>query len=125
MLKELISLFAEKFFYKKRAQVSTFASPKLETYFDVSTGFNGPNEWSDDITAPFDGWIRVEATSTAAILIDLSPYGCSLRQSAFRAPSGFISCVCRISKGARINYVIVTTGTISDRRVLLIPSGGS
>lgn len=125
MLKQLIQLFAEKFLRNKRSDISSYASPKLDTYTEITTGFNGANAWSDPITAPFDGWIRVEANSTAAILIDLSPYGCSLRNSAFRAPSGFVSCVCRISKGASINYVIVTTGTISDRKVFLVPSGGS
>lgn len=86
--------------------------------------FNGPNEWSDVITAPFDGWIRVEGECSAPVYLDVSPYSNALRQGVYR-PSGFISCVCRISKGAKINYVFSTGGTVSKRRVLLIPCNGS
>lgn len=124
MLKQLVQLFAEKFFVNKKGQVSSFASPALDTYTEYTTGFNGTNEWSDVITAPFDGWIRVEGECSAPVYLDVSPYSNALRQGAYRS-SGFVSCVCRISKGAKINYVISTGGTVSKRRVLLIPSNGS
>lgn len=59
-LKALVQLFAEKFLVNKKGQVASFASPVLDKYTEYTTGYNGPNEWSDVITAPFDGWIRVE-----------------------------------------------------------------
>ena len=123
-LKALVQLFAEKFLVSKKGQIASAASPALDKYTEYTTGFNGPNEWSDVITAPFDGWIRVEGESTGPVYLDVSPYSNALRQGVYR-PSGFISCVCRISKGGKINYVFSTSGTISLRRVLLIPCNGS
>jgi hypothetical protein len=123
-LKSLVQLFAEKFLVNKKGQVASFASPALDKYTQYTTGYNGPNEWSDDITAPFDGWIKVEGECTGPVYLDVSPYSNALRQGVYR-PSGFISCVCRISKGGKINYVFSTGGTISQRRVLLIPCNGS
>lgn len=123
-LKALVQLFAEKFLQNKRSDISTYASPKINTYTEITTGWNGENQWSEPITAPFDGWIRVEGECTGSVYLDVSPYQNSLRQGCYR-DSGFVSCVCRMSKGAEINYVFATGGTISQRRVLLIPSGGS
>lgn len=124
MLKQLLQLFAEKFFISKRAQVSSYASPKTNSSQELTTGYNGTNEWSDPITAPFDGWIRVEGVCSGSVYLDVSPYENQLRQGSYR-DTGFVSCVCRVSKGAKINYLFATGGTISERKVLLIPSGGS
>lgn len=124
MLKQLVQLFAEKFFINKKSQVSSFASPTIDKSFEITTGWNGTNQWSEVITAPFDGWIRVEGVCSGSVYLDVSAYQNQLRQGAFR-DSGLVSCVCRMSKGAKINYIFSTGGTITERKVLLIPTNGS
>ena len=123
-LKSLVQLFAEKFLVSKKGQVSSFASPQINNSIEISTGWKGTNQWSEAITAPFDGWIRVEGVCSGSVYLDVSPYQNQLRQGAYR-DSGFVSCVCRISKGAEVNYLFATGGTITERKVLLIPSNGS
>lgn len=123
-LKALVQLFAEKFLINKKGQVSSFASPPIDSSIEISTGWNGTNQWSDVITAPFDGWIRVEGQCTGPVYLDVSPYQNHLRQGSYR-DSGFVSCVCRMSKGAEVNYVFATSGTITERKVLFIPTNGS
>lgn len=123
-LKALIQLFAEKFLVNKKGQVSSFASPTIDRSIEISTGWNGTNQWAEAITAPFDGWIRVEAVCSSSVYLDVSPYQNQLRQGSYR-DFGFVSCVCRMSKGARINYIFSTGGTLSERKVLLIPTNGS
>lgn len=124
MLKSLVQLFAEKFFVSKKGQVSSFASPQIDGSIEITTGWNGTNQWADAITAPFDGWIRVEGVCSGSVYLDVSAYQNQLRQGAFR-DNGLVSCVCRMSKGAKINYIFATGGTITERKVLLIPSNGS
>ena len=124
MLKALVQLFAEKFLQSRKEWVGHQAAPAIDKSVEITTGWNGTNQWSEVITAPFDGWIRVEGVCSGSVYLDVSPYQNFLRQGCYR-DSGFVSCVCRISKGAKINYIFATGGTITEIKVLLIPCNGS